>query len=661
MIAEKIVKGYLDANLNVIGVTNKVPSEGSWKKWQTQMRTPQDIRGEGLGIITGAISGNLEVLDVDLKYDLTKTLYDRLKKKIETVDSNLIKKLVIIRTPSKGYHWLYRCADGIEGNQKLAMRSATANESKNKESQLVLLETRGEKGYIASFPGKGYEVIQNKFRDIPSISKEERELILSSAREFDETIKKASIPSSSLKNIFNIKRDSTALTSWEDFDKRGHIPDILNEAGWTKVSEDPEREYWKRPGQSSTRYSGNYLKSLGCFKSFSSSTVLEPEKAYYPYALYAMLIHNGSFPAASKQLYDLGYGDDRSNAQKETIAEYAQERQTRNVGQPISEQVKNIDIAEFLADEESDYAYLKSVKNNSVQKVLTTGSDYLDKYLLFKPATYTVAIGHTSVGKSLSILYITMLASLKHNWKCIVIAKENSSADFKQKLSEFYLQKRIQDSSDEELDKAVNWINDHYRFVKGRGGKVRTMADALQIMYAMADEDEYDLAFLDPYSGFDQAKKPGESAFEMDTRFNSELLDFTEKTGIAVILSVHTVTSSRREKDENGLMKRPHLDSGSGGAVFSNRPDSVWVIHRIINHEDMTERCTTELYIEKDRNLSMGGMISPINEPLKLHLRNNRFYANGNEDIIYNIKNGHKPKRPEDNYVEMKFDEDVPF
>jgi len=228
------------------------------------------------------------------------------------------------------------------------------------------LETRGEKGYVASFPGKGYEVIQNRFRDIPSISKEERELILSSAREFDEIIKKASIPSSSLKNIFNIKRDSTALTSWEDFDKRGHISDILNEAGWTKVSEDSEREYWKRPGQSSTRYSGNYLKSLGCFKSFSSSTALEPERAYYPYALYAMLIHNGSFPAASRQLYELGYGDDRSNEQKETVAEYAQERQTRNIDQPISEQVKNIDIAEFLADEESDYAYLKSVKNNSV-------------------------------------------------------------------------------------------------------------------------------------------------------------------------------------------------------------------------------------------------------------------------------------------------------
>ncbi len=29
---------------------------------------------------------------------------------------------MIIRTPSGGYHWLYRCPEGIEGNQKLAQR-----------------------------------------------------------------------------------------------------------------------------------------------------------------------------------------------------------------------------------------------------------------------------------------------------------------------------------------------------------------------------------------------------------------------------------------------------------------------------------------------------------------------------------------------------------
>jgi len=112
MIKESTVQKFIDANLNVIGVSNKIPANGSWKRWQSEMQTPQDLKGDGLGIICGAISGHLEVLDIDLKYSLDKTLYSSLKQKINAVNSKLIDSLMIIRTPSGGYHWLYRCPDG---------------------------------------------------------------------------------------------------------------------------------------------------------------------------------------------------------------------------------------------------------------------------------------------------------------------------------------------------------------------------------------------------------------------------------------------------------------------------------------------------------------------------------------------------------------------
>ncbi len=48
-------------------MSNKIPANGSWKRWQSEMQTPQDLKGDGLGIICGAISGHLEVLDIDLK------------------------------------------------------------------------------------------------------------------------------------------------------------------------------------------------------------------------------------------------------------------------------------------------------------------------------------------------------------------------------------------------------------------------------------------------------------------------------------------------------------------------------------------------------------------------------------------------------------------
>ena len=65
MIKQSVVQKFIDANLNVIGVSNKIPANGSWKRWQSEMQIPQDLKGDGLGIICGAISGHLEVLDID--------------------------------------------------------------------------------------------------------------------------------------------------------------------------------------------------------------------------------------------------------------------------------------------------------------------------------------------------------------------------------------------------------------------------------------------------------------------------------------------------------------------------------------------------------------------------------------------------------------------
>ena len=89
---------YLDANLNVIGVSNKIPANGSWKRWQSEMRTAEDLKGDGVGIICGKISGHLEVLDIDLKYSLDPNLYGKLKQKINAINGSLIDSLMIIQT-----------------------------------------------------------------------------------------------------------------------------------------------------------------------------------------------------------------------------------------------------------------------------------------------------------------------------------------------------------------------------------------------------------------------------------------------------------------------------------------------------------------------------------------------------------------------------------
>ena len=93
-----------------------------WTKYESERMKEEEVEAlfsganvKGLGIICGAISGNLEVIDVDTKYDNTGSLWDELRGLIEDNLPELYKSLVIAQTKSGGYHIYYRCSF-IAGN-----------------------------------------------------------------------------------------------------------------------------------------------------------------------------------------------------------------------------------------------------------------------------------------------------------------------------------------------------------------------------------------------------------------------------------------------------------------------------------------------------------------------------------------------------------------
>ena len=160
-------KDYLAAELSILPIKEDKAPIGLWGNYQNTRMTPEvtekeftgkDVRG--VGIVCGAVSGNLEVIDVDCKYDLTGDLWINFKNLILLEDSlaNLFSEFLIATTINKGYHIYYKCEE-IEGNQKLAL---------NIEGKTII-ETRGEGGYVAAYPSVGYEFIQGDINDIPTI------------------------------------------------------------------------------------------------------------------------------------------------------------------------------------------------------------------------------------------------------------------------------------------------------------------------------------------------------------------------------------------------------------------------------------------------------------------------------------------------------------
>ena len=255
----------------------------------------------GIAVICGAVSGNLEVIDIDTKNDVSGTLYQTI---IDNIPDLLLGKLKIIQTRSGGYHMYYRCTK-IEGNQKFAMRAATEGELKQTPhlSQVVLIESRGEGGYVIAPPSEGYKLISEN-KKINTIEESERELLLEILRSFNEVIEHTTY----------VPKERTGFNKkpWEDYNERVDIVRLLSSHGWTKVNENSERIFFKRPGATESKTSGDYHKEKGLFKVFTTSSQFDVGKGYSPFGIYTLLEHNNNPSKAAKALIEAGYGEKAS-------------------------------------------------------------------------------------------------------------------------------------------------------------------------------------------------------------------------------------------------------------------------------------------------------------------------------------------------------------
>jgi hypothetical protein len=299
-------KKLLTKDLNVIAVDGHKKAVSAWKDYTVDRISEAALesqiandRTEGIAIICGAISNNLEVIDFDLKNDVTGKLWVLF---LSLLPEELKKKLYIVSTKSGGYHIYLRC-EVIGKNTKLASRPATPEEIKETPhvKQVVLIETRGEGGYVVAPPSAGYLVEQEN--EIPVLSIEERDTLLDTARSFmEEELKPEE------RARFVSSGTPFVLSPFDDYNNKADGVSLLLRHGWTIVSEDKERIYLRRAGNTTAKTSGNYHKEKKLFYVWTTSTQFYPEKAYSPAAIYATLEHNGDFSEAAKKLIKDGYG-----------------------------------------------------------------------------------------------------------------------------------------------------------------------------------------------------------------------------------------------------------------------------------------------------------------------------------------------------------------
>lgn len=320
------------AGMSVVPVRNdgsKAPTV-KWADRQDRVASTEELERwfsggayDGLGVLTGTPSGNLEMLEVEgraagmvteLKFLMEDNGFGDLWARICSGWFEM--------SPSGGFHWLYRVEGAARPNTKLARRP----NADNPKLVDVLIETRGEGGFTVTAPSAGrahpsgaaWALVGGGPATVPTISIDDRDALYAIASILDEmpvVDDIAPTPVAAAGGAFGTGDAAQGafggLRPGDDYNARATWDEVLTPHGWTKTRHFGGSCYgWTRPdkkardGISATtgRNDGDNLFV------FSSSTQFDTEKAYSKFAAYAVLEHGGSFTEAARALKAAGYG-----------------------------------------------------------------------------------------------------------------------------------------------------------------------------------------------------------------------------------------------------------------------------------------------------------------------------------------------------------------
>jgi hypothetical protein len=309
---------YVAAGLSVIPIRpdgSKAPPDSySWKVFQSRRATDAELvcgfssGVNGIAIVCGAVSGNLEVVDFD-----SIPLFERWLSLLRDEKPALISGLTILHTP-EGRHVYLRLPGPVPRSRKLARNVAGE----------TLIETKGEGGYVLApgcppscHPTGGrYQHFSGPPLD-QLASLDGYESLIDLAKSLNEFVKPGGFESQLHAPTGNGKPDG--LRPGDDFNIRATWTDVLTPRKWVTTGTRDGLTYWRRPDKSTPGMSATTGVRSECGQDllyvFSTNALpFEAEKSYSKFSAYALLEHHGDFHAAAAVLARAGFGDPDSLA-----------------------------------------------------------------------------------------------------------------------------------------------------------------------------------------------------------------------------------------------------------------------------------------------------------------------------------------------------------
>jgi len=276
---------YLEYGYYTLPTTEKKsPCVPFGQDWKEELPDEMFENCYGIGLKLGSVSGFIECMDFDNHMNNAKNKLSEYLSILEVKEIYEKHKLPVESTVSGGYHILYKCLE-MEGSRKLALQL------KEDKTTDCFIETKGLSSYICIDPTPGYKFIRNDFFNIPLLSKVERSILIDNAISMNEVFQ-------------------SYKTEYEQTDRPGDLynanmsaisdmKSILQSIGW----QDLGNYRWRRPGKKEGISATLGKVAPNVFYVFTAnSSPFEPNKAYSPFQVLALVRFNGDFKEAAKSI-----------------------------------------------------------------------------------------------------------------------------------------------------------------------------------------------------------------------------------------------------------------------------------------------------------------------------------------------------------------------